>query len=499
MGALADPTHLSTLDLASSRGFFHHHPGGRRSPTQDAAADDSDSDHPYLHHELPAGSPTSATSGAVAVDPPVHDPRDAGTADAWVERSPSLTRLTGKHTIHTASPPTSEADAARLHHPGAAPLRAQPRRGATWRLGHVGRRGGGPCPPPGPLTMDELVREFGQLELPVTLACSSGAPPRSRNMTRQTLGFHWGPGPMGARFCRTMGSRCGSSCLGTRPGRMVKWLRRIVVTTAESDNYYHHRDNRLFPSHVDAKLAEAEGAGQKVTRVELTLDGGETWLLCSVNHPERPTKYGKVLVLVLLVRRRRVADLPRLQGDRRHAHWGPVPHTHAARENSPGTSWVKINVMPGARKVRSDMAFEHRSAAGVQATKSGGWMARQKHLDIPDPTATPATTTSEGTVVNSNAHHTAPKSSPCPSTSTRLLRLGSYVDVKGPTRPHVEYAGTRRLPRRRRETQEAGAALAMVAGGSGITPIYQVIQAVLRDQPAGRDGDATSCMPTDGG
>lgn len=42
-------------------------------------------------------------------------------------------------------------------------------------------------------------------------------------------------------------------------GRMVKWLKRIIVTTAESDNYYHYKDNRVLPSHVDAELANAEG------------------------------------------------------------------------------------------------------------------------------------------------------------------------------------------------------------------------------------------------
>ena len=45
-------------------------------------------------------------------------------------------------------------------------------------------------------------------------------------------------------------------CIG---GRMVKWVRRIVVTPAESDNYYHFKDNRVLPSHVDAELANAEG------------------------------------------------------------------------------------------------------------------------------------------------------------------------------------------------------------------------------------------------
>jgi len=35
------------------------------------------------------------------------------------------------------------------------------------------------------------------------------------------------------------------------------------------------------------------GGGKKVTRVEVTLDGGETWLVCDLDHPEKPNKYGK--------------------------------------------------------------------------------------------------------------------------------------------------------------------------------------------------------------
>lgn len=42
-------------------------------------------------------------------------------------------------------------------------------------------------------------------------------------------------------------------------GRMVKWLKRIVVTADECDGHYHYKDNRVLPSHVDAELANAEG------------------------------------------------------------------------------------------------------------------------------------------------------------------------------------------------------------------------------------------------
>lgn len=113
-------------------------------------------------------------------------------------------------------------------------------------------------------------------------------------------------------------------------GRMVKWLQRIEVTDKPSENYYHFFDNRILPPHVDAELAKAEGwwykpeylfnqlninsaivypangetltltgagvytikgyaysgGGRKVTRVEISLDGGITWLLCKLDYPE---------------------------------------------------------------------------------------------------------------------------------------------------------------------------------------------------------------------
>lgn len=36
-----------------------------------------------------------------------------------------------------------------------------------------------------------------------------------------------------------------------------------------------------------------EGGGRKVTRVEVTMDGGETWKVCRLEHPEKPNKHGK--------------------------------------------------------------------------------------------------------------------------------------------------------------------------------------------------------------
>lgn len=124
-------------------------------------------------------------------------------------------------------------------------------------------------------------------------------------------------------------------------GRMVKWLDTIEVTEKPSENYYHFFDNRILPPHVDAELAKAEGwwykpeylfnqlnvnsaivypangehltltgagvytvkgyaysgGGRKITRVEISLDGGLTWLLCKLDYPEErhshAPKFGK--------------------------------------------------------------------------------------------------------------------------------------------------------------------------------------------------------------
>mmetsp|Transcript_16545 Transcript_16545/g.21890 ORF Transcript_16545/g.21890 Transcript_16545/m.21890 type:complete len:969 (-) Transcript_16545:142-3048(-) len=122
-------------------------------------------------------------------------------------------------------------------------------------------------------------------------------------------------------------------------GRMVKWLTDIEVTSEQSSNHYHYHDNRVLPPQIDAERALAEkwwykpeyiindlninsaitspahgeelvlsssnqqtykckgyaysGGGRQVTRVELSFDDGETWDLCTLNHPEKPTKAGK--------------------------------------------------------------------------------------------------------------------------------------------------------------------------------------------------------------
>ncbi|KAI1423920.1 nitrate reductase [Xylaria sp. FL1777] len=115
-------------------------------------------------------------------------------------------------------------------------------------------------------------------------------------------------------------------------GRSVKWLKRIIVTKEPSDNWYHIYDNRVLPTMIDpetsADLPETwkderyaiydlntnsatcypshneeldlhgsedtyktrgyayAGGGKRITRVEVTLDKGKTWLLANISYPE---------------------------------------------------------------------------------------------------------------------------------------------------------------------------------------------------------------------
>ncbi|KAL7928205.1 hypothetical protein V8C35DRAFT_333416 [Trichoderma chlorosporum] len=118
-------------------------------------------------------------------------------------------------------------------------------------------------------------------------------------------------------------------------GRMVKWLQRIEVSDCESQHHLHFFDNKLLPTTVTADQARNEdkwwydpkyiinelnvnaaicspahndilqmasdasvtqmftvegyaytGGGRRITRVEMTLDDGDTWHLCDVTYPE---------------------------------------------------------------------------------------------------------------------------------------------------------------------------------------------------------------------
>ncbi|KAJ6846898.1 nitrate reductase [NADH] [Iris pallida] len=431
---------------------------------------------------------------SLEVEPSVHDPRDQGTADAWIERNPSLIRLTGKH------PFNCEAPLSRLMHHGfltPTPLHYVRNHGPVPRAGwsEWSVQVSGLVSRPRAISMNELVADFSPVEIPVTLVCA-GNRRKEQNMVRQTVGFNWGPGAIstsvwrGARLRDVLlacgiasarrgalnvcfegaedlpgggGSKYGTSLPravamdptrdimlaymqngeqlspdhgfpvrviipGFIGGRMVKWLRRIVVTPAESDNYYHYKDNRVLPGHVDAELADAQawwykpehiinelnvnsvittpghdemlpinsvttqtsytmkgyaysGGGKKVTRVEVTVDGGETWRVCSLDHPERPNKYGKYWCWCFWSLEIEVLDLLGAKEIAVRA-WDESHNTQPEKLNwnvmgMMNNCWFRVKIsICRPHKGEIGLLFDHPTQPGNQ---SGGWMARQKH------------------------------------------------------------------------------------------------------------------------
>ncbi|KAG8389719.1 hypothetical protein BUALT_Bualt01G0008000 [Buddleja alternifolia] len=213
-------------------------------------------------------------------------------------------------------------------------------------------------------------------------------------------------------------------------GRMVKWLKRIIVTTQESDNYYHFKDNRVLPSHVDAELANAQawwykpeyiinelninsvittpchdeilpinsfttqmpymlkgyaysGGGKKVMKVEVTMDGGETWRICTLNHPEKPNKYGKYWCWCFWSLEVEVLDLLGAKEIAVRA-WDEMFNTQPEKliwnlMGMMNNCWFRVKTnMCKPHKGEIGIVFEHPTQPG---NHSGGWMAKERHLE----------------------------------------------------------------------------------------------------------------------
>ncbi|XP_019416847.1 PREDICTED: inducible nitrate reductase [NADH] 2-like [Lupinus angustifolius] len=220
-------------------------------------------------------------------------------------------------------------------------------------------------------------------------------------------------------------------------GRMVKWLKRIIVTTQQSDSYYHYRDNRVLPSHVDAELANAEawwykpeyiinelninsvittpchdeilpinswttqrpyvlkgyaysGGGRKVTRVEVTLDGGETWHLSTLNNEEKPNKYGKYWCWCLWSLEVEVLEILGAKEIAVRA-WDEALNTQPQK-----LIWNVMGMMNNCWfRVKSNMCKPHKGEIGIvfehptqPGNPSGGWMAKERHLEKSSYTST---------------------------------------------------------------------------------------------------------------
>ncbi|KAK8079513.1 nitrate reductase [Apiospora hydei] len=322
-------------------------------------------------------------------------PEDLKTPDRHVPRDSRLIRLTGIHPFNTEAPLSelynegflTSKDLHFVRNHGHVP-NVEDDEVLNWEFSIEGM-----VEQPIKLTLADLLKDFDQVTYPITLVCA-GNRRKEQNVVRKTKGFSWGAAGLstalwtgvvigdllkraipkrGARYvCFEGADKLPNGYYGTsvklnwamdpnrgilvahkmngetlhpdhgKPlrvvvpgqigGRSVKWLKKITVTAAPSDNWYHIYDNRVLPTMVDpemsANLPETwkderyaiydlntnsatcypehgekvstagaansyavrgyayAGGGKRVTRVEITLNKGKTWLLANIAYPE---------------------------------------------------------------------------------------------------------------------------------------------------------------------------------------------------------------------
>ncbi|KAI0843229.1 hypothetical protein F5Y06DRAFT_83855 [Hypoxylon sp. FL0890] len=320
---------------------------------------------------------------------------DFKTPDNHVVRDPRLIRLTGVHPFNVEAPlsdlfnegflTTRDLHYVRNH--GAVP-RVEDSEVMEWEFTIEGM-----VENPIKMNLTRLLEDYEQVTYPITLVCA-GNRRKEQNIARKTKGFSWGAAGLstalwtgvvigdllrtakpkrGAKYvCFEGADKLPNGYYGTsvklnwamdpnrgimvahkmngetlppdhgKPlrvvvpgqigGRSVKWLKRIIVTAAPSDNWYHVYDNRVLPTMVTPEMSADlpdtwkderyaiydlntnsatcypahnemlsltrgvenyrvrgyayAGGGKRVTRVELTLDKGKSWMLANISYPE---------------------------------------------------------------------------------------------------------------------------------------------------------------------------------------------------------------------
>lgn len=207
-------------------------------------------------------------------------------------------------------------------------------------------------------------------------------------------------------------------------GRMIKWLAAINVIAHETKNHYHYHDNRILPPHITAEeslqgewwykpeyifnelninsamtqpdhnetLSIAQsmgktyevagyaytGGGRKITRVELSVDGGVHWELATLDRKEQPTDHGMYWCWIWWKYDLKVADLIGCKEiwcrawDEANNPQPVVPTWNLMGMGNNQCFRVKVHVDQTASGEHV-FRFEHPTQPGQQ---TGGWMTR---------------------------------------------------------------------------------------------------------------------------
>ncbi|CAG7947076.1 unnamed protein product [Penicillium nalgiovense] len=320
---------------------------------------------------------------------------DQGTPDDHVPRDPRLIRLTGVHPFNVEPPLTALYKEGFLTSPelfyvrnhGPVPQVCDEDI-PNWEISIEGL-----VEKPLVLNFREVLQKYDQITAPITLVCA-GNRRKEQNTVRKSKGFSWGAaglstalftGPMMADILRSAkplrqakyvcmegADKLPNGFYGTsvklnwamdpnrgimlahkmngedlrpdhgRPlravvpgqigGRSVKWLKKLILTDAPSDNWYHINDNRVLPTMVTPEMSAANrkwwtderyaiyelnvnsvavypqheeeidlstaaptytikgyayaGGGRRITKVEVSLDRGKSWRLSEIEYAE---------------------------------------------------------------------------------------------------------------------------------------------------------------------------------------------------------------------
>jgi nitrate reductase (NAD(P)H) len=358
-------------------------------PPTPPATDDSVSEKSVggASSDIPLPPPTTVPTDVLDIDKP--------TPDSLVPRDPRLIRLTGVHPFNVEAPLSALFDEGFLTSPelfyvrnhGAVP-HVTDEEIPNWEFSVEGL-----VEHPITMTLKQLIADYEQITCPVTLVCA-GNRRKEQNMVRKSKGFSWGAAGVstalftgvmmsdvirnakptrGAKYvCMEGADKLPNGYYGTsvklnwvmdpnrgmmlsykmngemlRPdhgkplravipgqigGRSVKWLTKLIVTDAPSENWYHIYDNRVLPTMISPDEAAKEpkwwmddryaiydlstnsamcypaheeklsisdgskryrtrgyaysGGGRRITRVEISLDKGTSWRLADIDYPE---------------------------------------------------------------------------------------------------------------------------------------------------------------------------------------------------------------------
>ncbi|CAI7673980.1 unnamed protein product [Penicillium manginii] len=346
-------------------------------------------------HDLPTPEEPDIPLPPPSINPTSVLEVDKGTPDSHVPRDPRLIRLTGVHPFNVEPPLTALYKEGFLTSPELFYVRnhgpvpeVHDEDIPTWELSIEGL-----VENPIVLNFREILQKYDQITAPITLVCA-GNRRKEQNTVRKSKGFSWGPaglstalftGPMmadlirsakplrGAKYvCMEGADKLPNGFYGTsvklnwamdynrgimlahkmngeplrpdhgRPlravvpgqigGRSVKWLKKLIITDAPSDNWYHINDNRVLPTTVTPEMAAEDkkwwideryaiydlnvnsvaafpeheevldlatagptytakgyayaGGGRRITRVEISLNKGKSWRLADIEYAE---------------------------------------------------------------------------------------------------------------------------------------------------------------------------------------------------------------------